>query len=97
MSLSDDQKLSWLEGAIHIYGSTCAHRLAASAPLYGLIWGLIILNDFRPEVWQRRCQADASKQDAKKEILAQQLERASTLLNKVSIDSKSYLAEMRSL
>ena len=97
MTLSDEQKLLWLEGALDIYGATCSARLAASAPLYGLIWCLIILNDFRPEIWQRRSLADASKQNIRPEILARQLERANALLNKVSTSRSCLFAEIRHL
>jgi hypothetical protein len=94
MSLSDEQKLSWLRGALGIYGATCSARLAASAPLYGLIWCLIILNDFRPEIWQRRSLADVSRQSIRSEILARQLERSNTLLNEVSSCRSDLFAEI---
>lgn len=97
MSLSDEQKLSWLEGALEIYGATCSARLSASAPLYGLVWCLIILNDFRPEIWQRRSLADPTKKNVRPEILARQLERANVLLNKVSTSRSGLFAEIRDL
>jgi hypothetical protein len=34
-----------------------AARFERDAPLYGLRWALIVLNEFLPEVWQRRVAA----------------------------------------
>jgi hypothetical protein len=88
MSLSDEQKLFWLKSALDIYGSSCVARLVVCAPLYGLIWCLIILNDFRSEIWHRRLIADYSREENKREILARQLHRAQILLESIN---KSYL------
>ena len=97
MNLSDEMKLSWIDGALNIYGSTLANSFFVSAPLYGLIWCLITLNDFRPDIWIRRSQADLSKQDDKQVILAEKIERASNLLRDISNSCKSYLSEIRYL
>ena len=50
MCLSEEQQSLWLTAALKIYGIELRQRLIASLPLYGLIWCLIVLNDFRPEI-----------------------------------------------
>jgi Phosphotransferase enzyme family len=50
-------------GALEIYGDDpgFAARLKALLPLFGLRWALILLNEFRPERWQRRVLAGATE------------------------------------
>lgn len=80
MNLTTEQKLSWLKGALAVYGDALFTRFKVCRPLYGLIWCLILLNDFRPEIWQRRLLAHDSKQLHKQEILQDQLMKAQHLL-----------------
>ncbi len=83
MELSDEQVEYWLEGAVKIYGENVIERLKACRPLFGLIWCLILLNDFRPEIWQRRILADESKITTKEKTLLSQLYRAKALLTRI--------------
>ena len=61
-------------GATEIYGEDPGFeaRLAALLPLFGLRWGLILLNEFHPERWRRRVMAGATGtwDDAKQRQLA---------------------------
>lgn len=84
MSLSEEQKQYWLSGAIAIYGDRILERFNAASPLYGLIWCLILLNDYRSEAWQRRLLADDSKQMKRDIILKQKLQRARELLMRIA-------------
>jgi hypothetical protein len=56
MILSANEKQAFLDGAFALYGGdpNFLPRLAASYPLYGIRWALIILNEFVPELWGRR-------------------------------------------
>lgn len=81
MSLTNDQISYWQAGALKIYGEDLIQRLNIFRPLYGLIWCLIILNDFRLEVWDRRVLSDESKKINKKEILLEKLNQSIALLN----------------
>lgn len=90
MNLTEEQLSFWLSGAIKIYGYHLTERLNMCRPLYGLIWCLILLNDFRSEVWERRLLADASKRFRKNKILSQQLSKACALLQEIRQD---YLEE----
>jgi len=54
-------------------------RFAALYPIYGLIWCLIILNDFLPERWERR--RIAGEKQPWENIRMQQLAKAGHLLN----------------
>ena len=93
MSLTHEQKVFWLEGALSIYGSKLVTRLKACYPLYGLIWCLILLNDFRSDVWQRRALANDAKDEIKLEILSRQLGRARDLLENIAVGHGGLLAE----
>ena len=90
MNLTEEQLSFWLSGAIKIYGYHLTERLNMCRPLYGLIWCLILLNDFRSEVWERRLLADASKRFRKNNILSQQLSKACALLQEIR---RNYLEE----
>lgn len=56
MMLSATERRAFLDGALALYGGETSFlpRLAASYPLYGIRWALIILNEFVPELWARR-------------------------------------------
>ena len=62
-----------------------AARFDVLYPLFGMIWCLILLNEFLPERWHRRVAAGApgSKADAAG-AQARQLQAAETLLQKIS-------------
>lgn len=93
MNLSNAQKASWRQGALEIYGAHLSERLFVAHPLFGLTWCLILLNDFRPEVWQRRLLANDSKLANKSAALDRQLERAKALLNEIQLNRANSLAE----
>lgn len=81
--LSEEQVEYWLDKVVQIYGEDVKVRLNSLRPLIGLIWCLILLNDFRPEIWQRRILADESKIFSKEKTLLSQLCRAKALLTRI--------------
>jgi hypothetical protein len=83
--LSEEQIEHWVQKAVHIYGDDVKLRLNAFRPIIGLIWCLILLNDFRPEIWQRRILADESKISSKEKTLLSQLHRAKALLTRIKV------------
>ena len=83
MEISPDLKQQWIEGAVKIYGEEILDRLRVAWPLIGLSWCLILLNEYRTDVWSRRCAADADKLGCREEILATQLNRSRELLAKI--------------
>jgi thiamine kinase-like enzyme len=83
MKLTDGEVDFWLRGAEKIYGEQITKRLQASRPLYGLVWCLILINDFRPEIWERRLLADKSKKFSRTETLDRQLNRSRSLLHTI--------------
>ena len=83
--LSEEQVEYWVQKAVHIYGEDVKLRLNAFRPLIGLIWCLILLNDFRPEIWQRRILADESKISTKEKTLLSQLYRAKAFLTRIKV------------
>jgi hypothetical protein len=56
MELSPGERQRFVRGVDELYGDDDAFlpRLAATFPLYGIRWTLIILNEFVPERWARR-------------------------------------------
>ena len=95
MSLSDEQKAFWLKRALKIYGEHLSERLKVCLPLYGMIWCLILLNDFRPEIWQRRLLADDSKRAIEQDTRNRQLAKAQTLLEEIRLKYADPFAEVR--
>jgi hypothetical protein len=93
MALSDEKMEMWIQGALKIYGNHLNDRLTVSRPLYGLIWCLILLNDYRPEIWQRRLLANESRRDQQREICELQLARALSLLRSVRKIQENAFAE----
>ena len=64
-------------------------RLSAAWPMYGLNWCLIILNEFKDEVWSRRCSSDDSKSNLRDEHLATQLAKSKNKLNTLAANYKT--------
>ena len=87
MNLSVEQKSFWLRGALNIYGENVTKRLTVCRPLYGLIWCLILLNDFRSDIWERRLMADESKRLIRDVILTEKLRLAGALIQGLLFDS----------
>ena len=94
MKLSQEEKLYWLVGALNVYGVHIRSRLKAALPLFGLIWCLILLNDYREIVWRRRLLADPSKQAIRQQILEQKLKQAKELILEIKLNYTSFVAEV---
>ena len=62
-------------------GDIFRQRFDALFPIFGVLWCLIILNEFLPERWSRRVAAGNTETAA--EACARQLQRARVLLQKV--------------
>jgi hypothetical protein len=93
MNFNDTQRSFWLKSALEIYGEHHTIRLRVCLPLYGLLWCLILLNDFRPDVWERRTQANSAKHSLKDLILDQQLIKANALLNEIRQNNDEIFTE----
>ena len=61
MDLDLNLKKYWLKNVIKIYDKAILDRLKYFMPLYGMCWILIILNDFKHDVWLKRVSANQSK------------------------------------
>ena len=91
ISVSLDIKKRFVHDVIKILRSdaTFCFRLKQLLPLFGLCWCLIILNEFLPEVWQRRIFAsERGKQEA---VQAEQLIKSQQLLASLHTTSRSLL------
>jgi thiamine kinase-like enzyme len=84
MQIDSDLKQQWVDGAVKIYGEEILDRLRLAWPMIGLSWCLILLNEYRGDIWLRRCAANADKFARREEILAAQLKRSRELLARVS-------------
>ncbi len=81
MNLTKEIEQLWFSEVSEIYGKHLLGRLSAAWPMYGLNWCLIILNEFKDEVWSRRCSSDDSKSNLRDEHLATQLAKSKNKLN----------------
>ena len=89
MDLSEELEQIWFLEVSEIYGKHLLERLIAAWPIYGLNWCLIILNEFKDEVWSRRCAADNSKSDLREKHLSIQLSKSRNKLNELSKNYKN--------
>lgn len=83
MSLTEESKYRFVEGAQRVYGSDpCFElRLRLLYPLFGLRWCMILLNEFLPERWTVRLHAGTNVDWAATKQA--QLDRAANLLQVV--------------
>jgi hypothetical protein len=73
----------WVSGCLEVYGKSILNRYRAAWPLYGLIWCLIILNEYNKSIWNRRVTVNSTLKNKKKCILLSQLDKANKQLDKV--------------
>jgi len=76
MNLSREAQSWWFDYILRNVGMNLKMRLQAAWPLYGLCWSLILLNEFREEVWERRLGANTKIKKKSYSIQARQLERS---------------------
>ena len=81
--LSEKQEQLWVNGCLKIYGDYILNRYRAAWPLYGLIWCLIILNEYSDVFWERRVKANSLLKNKREQLLLKQLNKAKRQLNKV--------------
>jgi hypothetical protein len=83
MDLPRDLRTRFITSCKSVYGCDPAfeERLLASYPLYGLRWCLIVLNEFMPELWERRVAAGVDHPAA--HVRRVQLQKAYGLLERV--------------
>ena len=83
MALDEGQRQKFYEGVAEVYGvdADFKGRFERDAPLYGLRWALIVLNEFLPGIWERR--VAAGQPDDRQAALERQLAKAAGLLDRV--------------
>ena len=86
MNLNLDSKNHWLNETKKIFDEDVFLRSNLCRPLYGLIWCLIILNDFRPDILQRRMLASATPDFNQNNILNNQLNKAKSLIDFIKLE-----------
>ena len=80
MELSGATRKYWFKSTLKLYGEELLPRMNASWPLFGLCWVLIMLNEFRNDIWDRRRTAEPSVRDFRKDFQLRQLKRARQLI-----------------
>ena len=88
MNLNSVQKKHWLSQTFKIFDEEVFLRANLCKPLYGLIWCLIILNDFRPEILERRILATSKNNFNKLNLLQNQLNKAKSLLSFIKLEEQ---------
>ncbi len=93
MNLSIELKREWICGAKKIYGPLMHERLIQLLPLLGLCWCLLLLNEFRRDLWVRRKRAAGAAYRDRSSILKTQLGKSHELLSQVKSDCFEALFE----
>ncbi|MEO5369119.1 MAG: aminoglycoside phosphotransferase family protein [Magnetococcus sp. DMHC-1] len=87
MDLPESLRERFLDGTQTFYDTSgswgFAQRFTRLLPVFGLIWTLILLNEFLPERWQRRVLA--GRTGSREEVLSRQLTRARQHLTRVAM------------
>jgi thiamine kinase-like enzyme len=83
MNLSPELQRAWVDGALAIYGADVRDRLMAIWPAIGLCWCLILLNEYRTDVWLRRARDRVDIREQRDLILQHQLQCSMDLLNDI--------------
>jgi len=89
MSLTEEMEKCWFSGVKSIYGKHCLNRLKISWPLYGLNWCLIILNEFKDDIWNKRCLANDGIKHNREELLIKQLNKSKEKLEVITSSYKN--------
>jgi thiamine kinase-like enzyme len=76
MNLSEEERTYWQEGTFTIFGESLKKRYNLTWAMYAFCWCLILLNEFRKDIWARRILANSSKQNNRSEILEKQLNKS---------------------
>jgi len=84
MNLTSTMEQLWFQGVKDIYGGSILSRLKISWPLHGLNWCLIILNEFKSDVWSKRCLANQEIKHNREDILLGQLTKSRNKLKCIS-------------
>jgi hypothetical protein len=87
MALGAGERAVFATAAAAIYGADPAYaaRLAAYGPLIGLRWVAIVLNEYLPEVWERRVYA--GQRDGWVAVKERQLAKAGGLLDRLAVEA----------
>ena len=85
MNLNIELKEKWKAAMLKLFSSDpyFEKRLNASMPLYGMRWALIVLNEFLPELAQKRRDVDRSKPYDLEKIQKIQLQKAKRYCDQV--------------
>ena len=92
MELSISIRKYWFKETLKLYGNSLLSRLNASWPLYGLCWVLILLNEFRNDVWERRYGAKPATAEERLDLQVKQLFRSRNLLKYIenTVQTKAF-------
>ena len=93
IDLSDGLKREWLKGTQEVYGVEMISRLRIMWPLLGLCWCIILLNEFRSDLWLRRVEAIGAGNINRSEILDCQLKRSQRLLSELQYNHQAFAFE----
>ncbi len=86
MELPAAFRASFLQGCRELYGESFYQRWQDSHAIHGLKWVLLLLNEFLPQHWQRRC--FAGEKASRQQRQQYQLEKAQSLLARLEVLEK---------
>jgi hypothetical protein len=81
MNLNENQKNIWVRNGLKIFGNSQSlkARFHAAWPLYGMRWGMIMLNEFRKDGWEKKLHVDENMEKIREQKLSEQVNKATAV------------------
>ena len=83
MELTEELKVKWVEGMTRVYGSNVRFRLDVMWPGLSICWCMILLNEFRQDLWLRRVMATQKLPEERNKIMLNQLNQSRKMLSRI--------------
>lgn len=83
MKLNFNLKKQWINGCVEIFGQDFKNRFEHFMPIIKVAWSIIILNEFREDVWAQRSGANPKKREKRDHILSNQLDISRAILEEI--------------
>ncbi|MBL09666.1 MAG: phosphotransferase [Acidiferrobacteraceae bacterium] len=93
MQLSKELRSLWIDGAKDIFGKIVIERARVMWPMLGLCWCIILLNEYRKDIWARRTEIVGLDPKNKNIMLDRQLKLSKKYLQRIKETYKDFQFE----
>ena len=93
MKLSKDLRALWIDGTKDIFGNIVIERARVMWPMLGLCWCLILLNEYRKDIWARRAEIVGLDPKNRNIMLDRQLKLSKKYLEQIKKKYKDFQFE----